>query len=168
MTLVERHSHRPHYPSMPYKYTPVSARLGPSPPPYPLTRPTSAFPSPSPFPFPCPFPCPIPPHPCRLSPWNDRNPDYVLREPSIRITETPARPNARSRGTYSTASAPFGAYYAASIIIFPFPARPVPTATATSIFTAASLRPGQRPRLHRAVALVLVLVVATPQSRSHL
>jgi hypothetical protein len=31
MTLVERHSHRPHYPSMPYKYTPVSARLGHSP-----------------------------------------------------------------------------------------------------------------------------------------
>ena len=34
MTLVERHSHRVHYPSMPYKYTPVSARLGPSLPPF--------------------------------------------------------------------------------------------------------------------------------------
>jgi hypothetical protein len=27
MTQVERHSHRPHYPVMPYKYTPVSARF---------------------------------------------------------------------------------------------------------------------------------------------
>jgi hypothetical protein len=36
MTLVERHWHRPHYPVMPYKYTPVSARFGhPLPSPYP-------------------------------------------------------------------------------------------------------------------------------------
>jgi len=27
MTLVERHSHRPHYPAMPYKYTPKRPRL---------------------------------------------------------------------------------------------------------------------------------------------
>src|SRR6266849_6687108 len=139
MTLVERHSHRPHYPSMPYKYTPVSARLGPSPPAYPLTPLTSAFP------FPCPCPCPLPPHLRRPFPWNDCNPAYALRESSTHITETPARANARPRGTYSTASAPVGAYYTASII-FPFAARrPVPTATATSyVFTAASLRPGQR------------------------
>jgi hypothetical protein len=169
MTLVERHSHRPHYPSMPYKYTPVSARLGPSPPPYPLTPLTSSFSFPFSFPSPYSSPCPLVPDLRRLSPWNDRNPDYVPCEPSFNITETPARANARPRGTYSTASAPFGAYHTASIIIFPFPARrPVPTATATSIFTAASLRPGQRPRLHRAVALVLVLVVGTTQSRSHL
>jgi predicted protein tyrosine phosphatase len=32
MTLVERHWHRPHYPVMPYKYTPVSARFGHLPP----------------------------------------------------------------------------------------------------------------------------------------
>jgi predicted protein tyrosine phosphatase len=43
MTLVERHSHRPHHPTMPYKYTPVSARLGPSPPPYPHSPLTSNF-----------------------------------------------------------------------------------------------------------------------------
>jgi hypothetical protein len=164
MTLVERHSHRPHYPSMPYKYTPVSARLGPSPPPYPLTPLTSAFP----FPSPCPYP--LPPHLRRLSHWNDCNTDYALRESSTHITETPARANARPRGTYSTTSAPFGAYYTASIIIFPSAARrPQPTTTATSyVLTAASLRPGQRPLLHRCVALILVLVVAIPQSRSHL
>lgn len=32
MSLVERQWHRPHYPVMPYKYTPVSARFGYSPP----------------------------------------------------------------------------------------------------------------------------------------
>jgi hypothetical protein len=46
MTLVERHSHRPHYPTMPYKYTPVSARPGPSPPSYPHTPLTSVLPLP--------------------------------------------------------------------------------------------------------------------------
>ena len=49
-------SHRPHYPSMPYKYTPVSRRApGPSPPSYPLTPLT--------FPFPFPLPFPLPPTP---------------------------------------------------------------------------------------------------------
>ncbi|SRR6266478_9147622 len=60
MTL-ERHSHCPQYPSMPYKYTPVSARLGHSSPPYPLTPLT--FPLPFPFPFPFPFPSSTPPAP---------------------------------------------------------------------------------------------------------
>lgn len=157
MTLVERHSHRPHYPAMPYKYTPVSARLGPSSPPYPHTPLTSVFPlllfSPS-------F---ISHHLRRLSSWNDRNPDCIVRQP-IHITETPAPADARCRCTYAAAPTSFGAYHT-PIIIFPFP---VPTAS--PMFTATNCRPelrasgGQRPRLRRAAAhLFLVsLVVATP------
>jgi hypothetical protein len=164
MTLVERHSHRPHSLAMPYKYTPVSARLGPSPPSYPLTPVISTFP------FPLPKP-PLPPH-LRLFPWNDRNPDCVVRQPSIPITETSARADARCRCTYATASNPFGAYHSAPIIIFPFTACcTIPTVP--SIFTATNCRPelrasgGQRPRFHRSTHLFLV-VVAIPQSRSHL
>ena len=62
MTLVERHSHRPHYPSMPYKYTPVSARLGHILPLRIRSRHSSPPPSPSPFPFPSVAPYPRPTH----------------------------------------------------------------------------------------------------------
>lgn len=153
MTLVERHSHRPHYPAMPYKYTPVSARLGPSSPPYPHTPHLH---------FALAFIHPLSFHTTFAdSSWNDCNPDCFVRQP-IHITETPAPADARRRCTYAAAPTPFGAYHT---ILFPFP---VPTAT--PIFTATNCRPefrasgGQRPRLRRAAApLFLVsLVVATP------
>lgn len=52
MTLVERHSHRPHYPSMPYKYTPKRPRAQtlvlavPTRPPLPPSAPITLHPSP--------------------------------------------------------------------------------------------------------------------------
>jgi predicted protein tyrosine phosphatase len=51
MTLVERHSHRPHYPSMPYKYTPKRPRAQtlvlavPTRPPVPPSAPITPHPS---------------------------------------------------------------------------------------------------------------------------